>query len=115
NANGSLVQSGAVYTTPSLSASVNNYVYVRADFGGCLSEPLYVSFVIVPLPQITASSERIIMGSQVTLQTTIDYDSYQWKNSLNQIVGTSKIFKTNIPGEYTVTVTKNGISGGGKS
>ncbi len=103
------------YTVPSLSATTTYYV---SSFAGvCEStERKAVTATLEPLPQIqTIGSQRITMGSPVTLGVTETYTSYSWRNSSNTEVGTGSTYQTSVAGQYSVVVTKAGVNGSGLS
>ncbi|HTH56911.1 MAG TPA: DUF6443 domain-containing protein [Cyclobacteriaceae bacterium] len=102
------------YTTPSLSASKTNYVYVKSvSSAGCESAATWVNITIVPVPMITGPN-RVVMNT-VTLDAGSGYDSYTWTNSANQTVGSAQTLSTSIGDTYIVTITKAGIPGNSSS
>src|SRR5687767_13847412 len=74
-----------------------------------------VSVIVEPNPVVTTTNDKVIMGANVTLDGGAGYATYTWTNSANTTVGTTRNFSTNLAGNYTVTVTKTGVSGNGSS
>lgn len=111
-----LLQNGPSYTTPVISTSQNNYLYVvPVTSAGCEGAATWVSLSIYPVPVITASAPLVVLNKPVTLDAGAGYDSYLWKNASNATVGNSRTLTTTQPSTYTVTVTKNGVAGSGTS
>jgi|JI10StandDraft_1071094.scaffolds.fasta_scaffold00858_15 RHS repeat-associated protein len=112
NPSAALLASGATYQTPSISSTVNNYLYVVAvNSNGCESAPTWVNLNIYSLPVISTSNPTVVMGANVTLDAGSGYSSYTWKDINNVVKGSSQTFSTNVTGDYTVTVTLNGATG----
>jgi len=79
---------------------------------------LRVTGSLEPLPVIVVARggfPTVNMGQSIDLTTSQVYDSYQWRNDADAIVGTSRTFAATVAGTYTVTVTKSGVSGAGVS
>ncbi|MEK6780697.1 MAG: DUF6443 domain-containing protein [Bacteroidota bacterium] len=111
-----LTGTGSTDTTDIISVNTPNYGYIKSvSSAGCLSSPVWVSLTIVPLPVITSSNNRVIMGANVILDTGPGYSSFNWKNSAGASKDTTQTFGTNEADYYTVTVTSNGVSGSGTS
>lgn len=107
-----LQASTASWTIPyPVYASSANFAYVKTfSAQGCESPTTWASITIYPLPVISATHNYIVKQGNETLTTDV-YDSYTWKDSNGVVVGTTRDFLTNVPGTYTVTVTKNGVGG----
>jgi hypothetical protein len=70
-----------------------------------------VTIDVYAIPVITSTNSRVIMGP-VTMDAGAGYSAYDWKNSLNASVGSSRYLVTSTPDTYTVTITatSGGIS-----
>lgn len=103
------------YTIISLAATSS--FYVSAVSGGCESSSRrMVTVTAEPLPQVQAvGNQSTNMGSTVTLGVIGSYTSYSWRNALNAQVGTGSTYATTNAGNYSVIVTKAGVSGSGVS
>lgn len=100
------------YPVPSVSASVNNYMYLRAvSSAGCESGSVAINVVVYPVPVVSAPQNYVVKETPVTLDAGAGYDTYTWRNSSNTVVGTIRTLTTAIPSTYTVTVTKTGATG----
>jgi hypothetical protein len=111
-----LIGTGSTFTTEVISSSRVNYGYVKSvGVTNCVSNPAWFSLSIETLPMITATNARVVMGSNVTLDGGAGYTSYDWRNSSNAQVATTRMYTTNLSGPYTVTVTKAGVTGSGTS
>lgn len=100
------------YPVPSVSASVNNYMYLRAvSSAGCESGSEAINVVVYPVPVVIAPQNYVVKETPVTLDAGAGYDTYTWRNSSNTVVGTIRTLTTAIPSTYTVTVTKTGATG----
>lgn len=118
NPSNSLLFTGTSYVTPTLTASQSNYVYVRAvSSTGCESSNVWVNTVITATPAVSAPTNRFVIGGQypIPLDAGSGFDSYQWKDQTNTVVGSSRVFDATQPGTYTVAVTKSGVPGTGFS
>jgi hypothetical protein len=96
-----------------ISATTDYRVWVKNGVCDAITSN-EVSIVIHSLPTVTASTNRIEM-EPVNLDAGPGYSSYTWKNSSNVTVGGSQTYNATIPGNYTVTVTKAGVTGSGTS
>ncbi len=102
----------ATYTTASVSATTNNFMYVKAvSLAGCESASTAINIVVYAPPVISAPQSYVVKESNVTLTADAGYDSYSWKNSANTVVATTQSFTTNVPNTYILTVTKTGATG----
>ncbi len=110
-----IVGTGANYTTAVVSANATNYVYVKATGPGCLSPQTWVSIIIEPLPVVTSTNSRVVMGANVLLDAGAGYSTYNWKDNAGISKAATQTFSTSTPDNYTVTVTKTGITGSGIS
>lgn len=100
------------YPVPSVSASVNNYMYLRAvSSAGCESGSVAINVVVYPVPVVSAPQNYVVKETPVTLDAGAGYDTYTWRNSSNTVVSTIRTLTTAIPSTYTVTVTKTGATG----
>jgi hypothetical protein len=107
-----------------IHTSVNPYGYVVSETtlyrvlvksGICPTLPSdEITITIHPFPIINSSPNRIVFGSAM-LDGGEGYSSYTWRNQNDQIVGTGRFLTTSIPDKYTVTVTKTGVAGSGRS
>jgi hypothetical protein len=74
---GSLLGSGASYTTPVLTATTN--YYVQTTIGGCTSTRTTVTVSVKPLPVApTAPGRTVCIGSTAALTATGTGSGYQW-------------------------------------
>jgi gliding motility-associated-like protein len=74
---GALLFSGAVYTTPALTADAT--YYVQTTELGCVSERTAVKVtVLAPVPAPTVAAASVCSGSQVTLTASGSPDNYEW-------------------------------------
>lgn len=105
-----LLFTGSPYVTPSVDSPVLNYCYVQTANEYCLGEKTWVNTYVYPVPVITSDTDRILPASPAMLSTGENYDSYTWRNQSGNIVGTTSTIPVSAPGNYTVTVTKGGIS-----
>lgn len=111
NPSGGLLYTGSTYITPTISSTTTNYLYVvSVSTTNCESAPVWVTINIYNTPIITSPNPNVVMGENVVLDAGTGYDSYVWKNSTNVQVGASQTFSTSITGDYTVTVTKGGVT-----
>lgn len=111
NAAGSLLATGATYTTSSISATTSNYMFVKAvSVDGCLSAQTWITPTVYPVPVVTISGNTIVMDQPVVMDAGAGYDSYQWKDYFNSplLSGTSQVYNAFAAGRFKVTVTKNG-------
>ena len=77
---GTLLQTGATYTTPVLAATTNYYVQTTAL--GCTSPMTTVTVTTNPTPVVpTALGTTICAGSTATLTATAPGGVYQWYNA----------------------------------
>lgn len=115
SSNAYLPPNALTYTTTSLSTSISNYMFVRSvSAAGCEGPQTAINVTIYPQPVVSATQTFVTKSVPVTLSTGV-YDSYQWKNSSNVVVSSSPTLTTNQIGNYTVTVTKAGVTGTGLS
>jgi gliding motility-associated-like protein len=74
---GTLLFTGANYTTPALS--VTTTYYVQTTVGGCTSPRTAVTVTVTPTPAApTASSTTICEGNSTTLTATAPGGTYEW-------------------------------------
>lgn len=77
---GTLLQTGASYTTPVLAATTTYYVQSTAL--GCISPRTAVTVTVNPIPVApTAPPATICSGSTATLTATAPGGTYQWYNA----------------------------------
>lgn len=108
-ASGGTPISGVTGSSYSPNITQNATYYVEALKGQCPSSGrTAVSGYVYPSPVITASNNgRIVLGSSVVLTPNYSYDTYKWRRAGVVISGaTQASYETNIPGIYTVEVTK---------
>jgi RHS repeat-associated protein len=112
-----LLSSSLTYKTPTISSSTSNYLYARTQGdNNCISPTVaWVNITILPRPAVVVSNKHIVMGQAVTLEANAGYATYVWMDSASNIVGNSRILKTNLANRYTVTVTKSAVDGTGTS
>lgn len=79
---------------------------------GCLGAAVSPVVTVYPLPVITAPTNRLSIGA-ITMDGGAGYDTYQWKDANNNILGTLRYLATFTSGNYTLTVTKVGVLGSG--
>lgn len=108
--------SGTTHTntliTPSQSTSVINYAQVSAvGTNGCVGLATQVDISITNPKIIYVSTSGLPIGGSATLGTADVYDTYVWRNSLTQVIGSSATVVVSTPDTYNVTVTKSGVSG----
>ncbi|MCQ6957734.1 PKD-like domain-containing protein [Mucilaginibacter aquariorum] len=74
---GTSLFSGAVYTTPALTADAT--YYVQTTESGCVSERTAVKVtVLAPVPVPTVPAASVCAGDQVTLTASGSPDNYEW-------------------------------------
>lgn len=97
------------YTT---TVSTNTNFYVASVVGNCPSvSRRIVTAYVHPEPQISATSSVLSMGTQSTLSVqNYAYDSYQWLDRNNNVIGTSQTTLIRSAGEYRVKVIKGNSS-----
>ncbi len=101
--------SEAAGTGATLQATAGSYV-VWVSNGQCsgTSEPFAVTELPLPDPQITGVF-AVCPGSTFELSAVEGYDQYLWVLDGAEVGATASI-STNVPGEYTLTVSLNGCS-----
>jgi len=103
---------GTSYTTGSVSANTNNYMYMKAaSSSGCESTSTAINILVYSQPVVSAPQSYVVKESNVTMTAGAGYETYSWKNAANTVVATTQSFTTNVPSTYTVTVTKTGAIG----
>lgn len=104
---GGTAVAGAVGRTYTASVTQTTDYYVESRDGNCPSESRRkVTAFVYPEPEITISGV-IAMGQPVQLGVTGSFSSYQWRRDGGDILGaTSQFYETNVPGTYSVLVTK---------
>jgi RHS repeat-associated protein len=112
-----LLATASVYTTPSISTSTSNYMYVKAiSANGCVSTTqTWINITIDPKPQPTTTGNRIAMGSYVQLNAGTGYSSCEWKDASDSTIGNSPTILVRSAGKYRVVTTKTGYYGTGVS
>lgn len=93
-----------------LSGSGTVTYLVTPSANGCVGQTVAANVTVNALPTITASQTRIVMGP-VTLTGSNGFTTYSWKDADNQEVSTTATYTTSAKGTYTLTVTKNGVTG----
>jgi gliding motility-associated-like protein len=79
-AGGTLLQTGASYTTPPLIVSTT--YYVQTTVGGCTGPRAAVTVTVNPIPAApTAAPVTICTGNTATLTATAPGGTYQWYNA----------------------------------
>jgi large repetitive protein len=74
---GTLLATGAVYTTPSLSTTT--VYYVQTTISGCAGPRTAVTVTVNPIPASpTAAGTAICSGSSITLNATAPGGTYEW-------------------------------------
>jgi len=112
---GSLLGTGAGYTTPVLTSSTT--YYVQTTVNGCTSLRTPVTVNITPIPAApTASGATICAGSATTLTATAPGGSYQWYDaaSAGTLLGSGAGYTTPVlttTTTYYVQTTVNGCAG----
>jgi RHS repeat-associated protein len=111
---GNLLATSTTYK-PLVTGTTTFYVSSYNETTGCESSRLPVTATVTPRPMISYTSLYIVMGNPVTLSVSNNsYTTYLWKrDGVN--VGTTSSIPASDPGVYTVTVTKNGMTGSGTS
>ncbi|MEQ8363572.1 MAG: DUF6443 domain-containing protein [Cyclobacteriaceae bacterium] len=104
----SVVANGALYNTPEISGTTTNYAYATTTVDGCVSPAAWVNLNVYPDVMITGSN-AVVMNENVTLDAGFDYTTFDWRNG-GASLGSSRYLLTNIPGDYTVTVSYGNIS-----
>lgn len=93
--------------------SADTFIVTVTNAFGCsgTSAPIITSLLPFTPPTIAGNS-AFCPGTSVTLTASTGYISYEWKNSVGTIVGTSAALIVTIPDTYTATVTDaNGCMG----
>ncbi|HRK55285.1 MAG TPA: hypothetical protein PK185_15320, partial [Cyclobacteriaceae bacterium] len=104
-----VVSSQALYSTPSISATTTNYAYVITTVNGCTSPPTWVTLNVYPDIIITATRNAVVMNENVTMDAGFDFTTFDWRKG-GTTLGSNRYLNTNIPGDYTVTVSYGNIS-----
>lgn len=112
---GSLLSSGASYTTPALNS--NATYYVQAGLSGCMSTRTAVTVVVNTIPAApTVANATICAGNTATLTATAPGGTYQWYDAasggtlLNTGAGyTTPVLNSNT--SYYVQTTVGGCAG----
>lgn len=112
NPSNMLIQSGSEYYVSNVQNSISNFVYVKQiDVDNCESLPTWVNLEVYSNPVIDfIGTSYIPLGGTTILQTDL-YDSYLWKNSANEVIGTNRQLTISTKGDYSLEVTKNGSTG----
>jgi RHS repeat-associated protein len=70
---------------------------------------------IYDLPVVSSNINRIVLGQSATLNAGEGFLTYLWRNNEGRIVSTNQNYTTSHAGTFTVTVTKDGVTGEGIS
>lgn len=105
NPNNILLSTNAEYTTPVVSESTSNYAYVKSIENGCYSQPIWVNLTVYTNIFIAGTGNAIALAKDVVLDAGAGYQSYDWRNG-GASLSSERYYTTNLPGNYTVTVTK---------
>ncbi|MBT1688276.1 DUF6443 domain-containing protein [Dawidia soli] len=104
-------------TTVTVGTTPTTY-YVATVTGGMCESATRKAVVanVEPAPVPTVTNNGVVaMAAPVTLDAGAGYATYDWKNSTGTTISTARSFETTTPDDYTVTVTKTGVSGNGTS
>lgn len=96
-----------------LDAGKNYFYRVRAEGDGITSaNSNVITGTTVPDPKVLMMGSPIIgvEGGQVVLYTPLTYATYTWKKN-GTTVGSGSTYTATSTGNYTLTITKSGISG----
>jgi RHS repeat-associated protein len=104
-----VVSNVALYTTSTVTATTPNYAYAKTTVNSCTSPAAWVTVNVYPDVIITATSNAVFLNENVTLDAGFDYATFDWRNG-GASLGSSRYLVTNIPGNYTVTVSYGNIS-----
>jgi gliding motility-associated-like protein len=112
---GSLLATGAAFTTPTLTTSTT--YYVQTTTGGCTSPRTPVTVTVTPLPAApTAASATVCTGSTATLTATAPGGTYEWYDAASNgnLLVTNASYTTpalSISTTYYVQTTVSGCAG----
>ena len=97
---GTVIATGATFTTPVLTASTTYYVSANSD---CSGSPVSVNAVINPFPVINLGPDlTIASGQTIVLNAGAGYSNYLWSTN-----ATTSQINVNAQGTYAVTITDN--------
>ena len=118
NVSGASLGSGSTIaqTLATTTSSTGTATYtITPAANSCPGTPVVAVATVLPAPSISVPTNRIVMGASVAMDGGAGYTGYTWKNQSGTTVGTTETFSTNIAGNYTITVTKSGVTGAGVS
>src|SRR5690606_22357745 len=113
---GTLLHTSSGAYSPTVTGNTTFYAASYTSTAGCESSTrLAVSVTVTPKPVINATTTHLLgLGTTTLLVSNNTYTTYTWKRGTTT-VGTSSALVTDIPGTYTVTVTKSTMTGSGTS
>jgi len=114
--NSSGTSTGSPASSSFTATSAGTY-YIRARSSqGCWSSstPLTIGVEALPSFSVMGNTNLENLGDKVTFAANGSYASYQWKKDGSN-VGTDPSYIARLDGNYTLSVTKSGISGIGTS
>ena len=111
NTSGAVVGSGNTIAQK-LTAPVNGSATytITPSANGCNGTPVTATAMVYALAVITAPQSYVVRGANVIMDAGTGFDSYAWKNLAGTQVNSTQTFSTSVPGTYTVTVTKSGVT-----
>jgi hypothetical protein len=93
------------------NATPGTVIYsVTPTFNGCPGSAANVSVSLYPEPSISASPQRVYMGSTATLTAQPFYDTYNWSATSGQLAGNTSTRTISAPDTYSLRVVKNGVT-----
>lgn len=94
NTAGNLLQTGASFNTPVLSASTT--YYVQTTINSCASSRTAVNVTVNPIPSspVAASVTTCVSSTAILSATSPDGGSLTWQDNTNTIVGSGSSFTT---------------------
>jgi RHS repeat-associated protein len=105
--------SSSATSNPTVMANNSNtYTVTITDSKGCQrSDAAIVSVTAQPI--ITASGTTVVLGSSVQLEGNTGFTTYQWLKNGTEVIGNVRQISVNAPAQYTLKVTKTGVTGFG--
>jgi gliding motility-associated-like protein len=109
---GTLLSTGAVFTTPALAATTT--YYVQTTIAGCTSPRTAVTVIVNPIPAApTVAPAGICTGNTATLTATVPGGTYTWYDSLSggALLNTGASFTTPVLTSTTTYYVQTTIAG----
>ncbi len=116
NVSGALSDTGSTIAQTLTATTNGTAVYtITPTANGCSGTAITSTISVTPKPVITSASGSTITLGKVTLDAGAGFTTYDWRNSANTQVGTTRTLATSVKGTYTVQVTSGTILGSATS